>query len=155
MLSTKSRCHGSGRDDCALRQIVSCAKEDPPDDAGDQGPNIAKKAFPDCKTIVLYDNESASKINRIVSKLVDAYCTLEHSQQSYNPITLPILATRAIYLHPSASPRNRLLRDMGWTKRNYFCFDCAPGNSSMMLESGLSLKLKRQLISTLSKRGQW
>ena len=146
--------------------MVRCARlyralrRNPPDVMlGIMGPAIAVvgKAFPDRKTIGLYDTESASKINRIVSKLVDAYCTPRAFTADGGPnhLTYPGYHELA-YLHPNRfTPKPELLRDYGLDQEELFLLRFVAWESIHDVgESGLSLKLKRQLISTLSKRGR-
>ena len=141
-------------------RLYRALRKNPPDVMlGIMGPAIAVvgKAFPDCKTIVLYDNESASKINRVVSRLVDSYCTPRAFTTDGGPnhLTYPGYHELA-YLHPNRfTPEPELLKDYELDQEELFLLRFVAWESIHDVgESGLSLELKRKIISMLSDRGR-
>ena len=140
------------------RMIRKLRKRPPDILMGIMGPAIAivGQAFPDSKTIVFYDNESARFVNKVVYHLTDMYCTPQAYQEKAGPnhIRYPGYHELA-YLHPSRFPPDPSIpKRYGLGDKPLFVLRFVAWESIHDVgEKGLSLSLKREIIRRLSARG--
>lgn len=118
---------------------------------------LAGRVLP-ARTIVLYDNESAHKVNRMAYALSDAYWTPSafagtFGRKHYRYRSYPQLA----YLHPSRfAPDEEVLRRYGLSREQpYFVVRFVSWQSIHDIgESGFSLEGKRRLVDILKEHGR-